>query len=91
MVASVEEKIRSGELEPNVRRGVSSGSVEVSPDAQGRVKLPERLRAFARLEHEVVVCGAIDRIEIWNPATWTEMAPDLDRLVADAFVITGGI
>ncbi|MCS5677252.1 MAG: MraZ N-terminal domain containing protein, partial [Acidimicrobiales bacterium] len=26
MVASVEEKIRSGELEPNVRRGVSSGS-----------------------------------------------------------------
>ena len=91
MVASVEEKIRSGELEPNVRRGVSSGSVEVSPDAQGRVMLPERLRAFARLEHEVVVCGAIDRSEIWNPATWMEMAPDLDRLVADAFVITGGI
>ena len=66
MVASVEEKIRSGELEPNVRRGVSSGSVEVSPDAQGRVMLPERLRAFARLEHEVVVCGAIDRIEIFK-------------------------
>ena len=51
MVASVEEKIRSGELEPNVRRGVSSGSVEVSPDAQGRVMLSEKLRAFARLEH----------------------------------------
>ena len=91
MVASVEEKIRSGELEPNVRRGVSSGSVEVSPDAQGRVMLPERLRAFARLEHEVVVCGAIDRIEIWNPITWGDMAPDLDRLVAEAMGITGGI
>ena len=91
MVASVEEKIRSGELEPNVRRGVSSGSVEVSPDAQGRVMLPEKLRAFARLEHEVVVCGAIDRIEIWNPITWADMAPDLDRLVAEAMGITGGI
>ena len=53
--------------------------------------LPERLRAFARLELEVVVCGAIDRIEIWNPITWADMAPDLDRLVAEAMGATGGI
>ena len=53
--------------------------------------LPERLRAFARLEHEVVVCGAIDRIEIWNAPDWEGMVGNLDQLAADAFRRGSGI
>ena len=91
MLSRLKEQIRTGEVEARVRRGLAYNSTTVRPDAQGRVMLPERLRAFARLEHEVVVCGAIDRIEIWNPITWSDMAPDLDRLVAEAMGLTGGI
>ena len=68
-----------------------SNSTTVRPDAQGRVMIPEKLRTLASLEHEVMVCGAIDWIEIWNPTTWSEMAPGLDRSVADAFLQGIGI
>jgi MraZ protein len=34
--------------------------------------IPAHLRAFAGLEAEVLVHGAIDRVELWNPAAWAE-------------------
>ncbi len=47
----------------------AQGSQEVEVDRKtGRMALPGYLRQFARLEGEVLVNGAIDRIELWNPA-----------------------
>ena len=91
MLSRLKEQIRSGEVEARVRRGLAYNSTKVRPDAQGRVMIPEKLRTLASLEHEVMVCGAIDWIEIWNPTTWSEMAPGLDRSVADAFLQGIGI
>lgn len=34
----------------------------------GRIAIPAYLRKFARLESDVLVNGAIDRVEFWNPA-----------------------
>ena len=53
--------------------------------------VPARLQLFAGLEREIVVCGVIDRIEIWNAASWNEMADELDQSVVAAFQNGSGI
>jgi len=59
---------------PNARefaRFMSSGAVEVELDKQGRVLVPGYLREYAGIaEGEVVVVGALNRLEIWAPAAW---------------------
>ncbi len=91
MVRRLEAEVRSGETDPAVLRGLAARSEEVRPDPQGRIIVPPRLREFAALEREVVVCGAIDWIEIWNAPDWAGMADELDRSVADAFRRGSGI
>lgn len=36
-------------------------------DKQGRILIPQQLRAFASLDGDVVVIGVYSRIEVWNP------------------------
>jgi len=59
---------------PNARefaRFMSSGAVEVELDKQGRILVPSYLREYAGLsEGEVIVVGALNRLEIWAPAAW---------------------
>ena len=91
MVERLTEQVRTGEVDALVLGGLAASSEEVRPDAQGRVTVPERLRTLASLDREVVVCGAIDRIEVWDAATWATRVPVLDRTVADALLRGGGI
>lgn len=49
----------------------SSASDEV-PDKQGRTSVPAVLRDYAGLDKDIVVVGAIDRVEVWNPQAWEE-------------------
>ena len=46
---------------------VLANAVEVAPDGQGRILIPAALREQAKLNGQVQMIGAIDRIEIWNP------------------------
>jgi MraZ protein len=91
MVRRLEEEERSGETDPAVLRGLAARSKEVRLDPQGRIIVPPRLREFAALERDVVVCGAIDRIEIWNAPDWGGMADELDRSIDAAFRRGSGI
>jgi MraZ protein len=50
----------------------ASNSAEVEVDKQGRMAIPAGLRDFAQLSGEVLVNGAIDRIELWDPTRWEE-------------------
>jgi MraZ protein len=43
-------------------------------DSQGRVLIPPRLREYAEISNAVVIVGAGDRIEIWNPDNWRAYA-----------------
>ncbi len=56
----------------NLARIWASGSAEVEVDKSGRMPIPAFLRSFAELENEVLVIGAIDRIELWSPSVWEE-------------------
>lgn len=64
------DKVRRGEIDRNQQRALASNTFEVTVDAQGRVNLDEKLRAYAglALNSKVVVTGAFDRIEIWEPS-----------------------
>lgn len=47
-----------------------SGAGDVAFDAQGRILIPDPLRAYAQLKKEVVVVGVYNRIEIWDAESW---------------------
>ena len=51
-------------------RFMSSGAVDVELDRQGRVLVPSYLREYAGIEGDVVVVGALNRLEIWAPTRW---------------------
>jgi len=51
---------------------VTVNAVEVSPDKQGRVLVPTSLQEAAGLSGTVLVSGNLDRVELWNPATYSE-------------------
>lgn len=62
------------------QRWLNSGSHDDVPDRQGRITLPAPLRTFAGLEHDVVVLGAGDRVEVWEPQRWEKQSEHLDEV-----------
>jgi MraZ protein len=76
-MAAMQERASSGRTFRNRARLWAASSHEVEIDRQGRMAIPAHLRAFATLESEVLVNGAIDRVELWNPAVWqARVVPD---------------
>ena len=53
-----------------LRRFFFSGAAESKVDRQGRILVPAVLTRHAGLEHDVVVAGNYDHLELWNPAAW---------------------
>lgn len=39
-------------------------------DGQGRVTIPQRLRAWGHLDREVTVVGNIDHVQLWDRQRW---------------------
>jgi len=52
------------------KRFLFASASDVSPDKQGRILIPPRLREYADLDGEVVVAGLNNYIEIWNTDAW---------------------
>lgn len=52
------------------KRFMFSSASESIPDRNGRVIIPQKLREYAGIESGVIVTGAMDKIEIWNPGKW---------------------
>lgn len=68
----------------NLARLWASGSQEIEMDKQGRLAVPVHLREYARLSTEVLVHGAIDRVELWDPQQWADkVAPSEQQLTDD--------
>ena len=53
-----------------LQRFFFAGAVEVEPDKQGRILLPQNLRDYAQLAKDVVFIGASKRAEIWDAGRW---------------------
>jgi MraZ protein len=60
-------------------RHLTFGAVEAEFDSQGRVLIPGFLRLFAEIKKEVVVAGALDRIEIWSKERFVKYQAELEK------------
>lgn len=69
--------------------GVTARAVEVVPDKQGRILVPQRLLESVGLKDAALLVGVIDRVEIWDPdrfeAAVAEPGADADRLATQIF------
>ena len=53
-------------------RMLFAGASDETPDKQGRITIPPMLRTYAGLSKECVVIGAMNRVEIWDAASWAD-------------------
>ena len=91
--AEVEVRLREVlRLQPQARPWVlrvTANALEVAPDKQGRILVPQRMQEAVGITGPTLVVGAIDRIELWNPERFSsstaEAAPDGERLVHQIF------
>lgn len=49
---------------------ITSKAVEVAPDKQGRILIPQWLAEAGGLSGRVLLVGNIDRVELWDPAAF---------------------
>jgi MraZ protein len=76
LAARIREQVRLRELPMSRQRALHHTAAEVPIDAQGRVKVEERLREYAQLplSSKVVVAGNDDRIELWSESVYADVA-----------------
>jgi MraZ protein len=71
------------------RRLYFARTEQVDVDRNGRVLIPERLMQFAGLQHEVVLVGVHDHLELWDATKWRQFeeqnAPRFDAVAENAF------
>jgi len=73
----------------NYKRLFFGRAERVDLDSQGRIRIPERLVAFANLQKEVVLIGVHDHVEVWDAAVWQQFlekhTTDFDSMAAGVF------
>jgi len=89
----VQEKLREiSQRQPRMRNkvlGVTANAIEVAPDKQGRILIPEKMRSSISLATEALVVGALNHIEIWDPSRFEKVTSqsddDFDRHIESVF------
>lgn len=68
----VMEQVREGELPDSALRDFGVNSTVLSIDKQGRITLDEESRAHAGIRpgSQVVIAGALSRLQIWRPSRY---------------------
>ena len=82
----VAQSVRGTSSSQQVRdyqRMLASGASDETPDKQGRITIPPHLRAYAALEKDCVVVGAINRVEVWDATAWDQYANAKESAFAD--------
>ena len=82
----VAQAVRGASSSQQVRdyqRMLASGASDETPDKQGRITIPPHLRAYAALEKDCVVVGAINRVEVWDSAAWERYSAEKESAYAE--------
>jgi MraZ protein len=64
-------------------RMLFAGASDETPDKQGRITIPPMLREYAALTRDCIVIGAMNRIEIWDAASWQTYSEQQEQAFAD--------
>ncbi len=59
-------------------RAMLSQAAEVKMDRQGRASIPRKLLDKANISDQMVVIGALDKLEFWNPTDWQHFLNEAD-------------
>ena len=78
------QAVKRGEKTRAELRAMAANMVEVPVDSQGRVTLDDNLRQFAGLSvgSRVIVSGAFDSVEIWEPSRFARMLAAGEGVIA---------
>ena len=78
---SMLERAATSKSERNLARLWASTSYQPISGSLERSAIPARLREYAGLVSDVLVLGAIDRVELWNRDSWDQkVLPEEERL-----------
>jgi MraZ protein len=72
LASRVSELPQFGPEAATLRRLVFVNAADAIPDRQGRVILPDLLKAHSQIDGEAVVVGVGKFIEIWSPELWQQ-------------------
>jgi MraZ protein len=53
------------------KRILLSAACEADVDSQGRILIPQNLKDYAHITHDVVVLGVLKHVELWDKDLWT--------------------
>lgn len=84
---TAQKMLRLPQTERKVRvliRGMLSQAAEVKLDRQGRANVPRKLLERVGIVDQMVVIGALDKLEFWNPEEWRQFMeaadPELEKV-----------
>ena len=60
-------------------RLILAGAMDVELDRQGRMVLPKYLTDYAKIDHNVIVAGLFNRLEIWDQKAWQEYKASTEK------------
>ena len=60
-------------------RLITSQAAETTIDAQGRISVPGELLKAVSISGEVLIVGALDRIELWDPETFRQAIVEVEE------------
>ena len=67
----------------NFMRFFLAGATECSFDKQGRISISSPLMRYAELEHECVIIGVNDHLEVWSEDRWEDFMNTNEREFSD--------
>jgi MraZ protein len=84
MLDEVRVEVKEGRQPKDALRVLALNMVAVTVDGQGRITIDEKLRSYAGLTpgSKVMVAGAIDRVEIWEPTRFAAMSARGEAAIA---------
>ena len=56
-----------------------AGAMDVNLDKQGRMIMPDYLKAFAGLNKKVILAGLYNRLEVWDEKAWSKYQVTTDK------------
>lgn len=73
-----------------LKRMLMNGATKLSPDSAGRVLLPKPMIEHAGMKKEIVFSAQMDKVEIWDQATYKEVSSfDADEMSELASKVLG--
>ena len=86
-IARITDRLREAPVSNKATRDYvrmfSSAASDETPDKQGRITIPPKLREWASLGKDVVVIGAMTRLEIWDEAAWNSYSEGHEESFAE--------